>query len=300
MRLLRLGRDNWARTTPARDGILFLLLTFIVGFAALNTGNNLIYLIFGMMISLVVISGILSMINLSGISVETKRLPSLFALTPAPAVFTVKNDKFIPSYSLTITMGNSSSFSSYVPARGEREIKLNCFFKHRGWNSFPELSVSTKFPFGFFGKWIKVSPGREKVLVYPRINDISSVQLASDDIIGEIPSGKPGQGDELRTIREYEYGDNTKHIDWKKTAKVRKMMVREFYSDRLRTARVVFTPENDYYNDLEQYISNKASLFLAYINRGFSVEFIADHKSVIARNNDNKSVASVLRYLALY
>lgn len=300
MRFLKLGSDNWARTTPARDGVLFLLLTFIVGFAALNTGNNLIYLIFGMMISLVVVSGIFSMINLSGISIESKRLPYFFALTPTPTVFTVRNNKFVPSYSLTFTMGSSSSFLSYVPAGEKKEIKLNCFLKQRGWNNLPEISVNTKFPFGFFRKWIKLSPGNEKILVYPRINDTNTRELMSDDIIGDVSSIKGGHGDELRSLREYETGDNTKHIDWKKSAKLRKLMTRQFYSDRVRTARVLFLPENEHYDDIEHYISKKASLFLAYIKSGFSVEFIADKKSVIARQSDTKSVKSVLRYLALY
>ena len=68
MSLLRLGKDNWARTSPTKEGLIFILLSFVVGFSAINTNNNLLYLIFGVMLSLVLVSGIISMINLSRIS----------------------------------------------------------------------------------------------------------------------------------------------------------------------------------------------------------------------------------------
>src|SRR5919108_4720123 len=103
MKTLRLGKDNWARTQPTKEGVTFLALTIFVGVAALNTGNNLLYLVFGMMLSFIAASGIISMINLSWIKVEPHLPEDVFALTPTPLKFSVKNLKpFIPSYSQTI------------------------------------------------------------------------------------------------------------------------------------------------------------------------------------------------------
>ena len=42
------------------EGIRFLLLTLAIGIAAINTGNNLFYLLLAMMLSLIVLSGLLS------------------------------------------------------------------------------------------------------------------------------------------------------------------------------------------------------------------------------------------------
>ena len=70
MSIFKLGKDNWARTSPTREGVIFVILSFVVGFSALNTNNNLLFLIFGVMLSLVIISGVISMMNLS--SIETK------------------------------------------------------------------------------------------------------------------------------------------------------------------------------------------------------------------------------------
>ena len=54
----RLSRYRSLDLTP--EGIRFLLLTLGVGAGAVNTGYNLLYLFFAMMLSLIIISGILS------------------------------------------------------------------------------------------------------------------------------------------------------------------------------------------------------------------------------------------------
>lgn len=299
MKFPKLGKDNWTRTSPAKDGIIFLVLTFIIGFAALNTGNNLIYLIFSMMISLVAISGILSMINISGIEVEMTRHPSFFALIPGKAVFSVKNSKRFPSYSLTFRTGSNTAYLPYLPSGDSREIKMNCFFRDRGWNDMPDMTINTRFPFGFFRKWIKISLGDEKILVYPNVHKVERDELLNNNYTGENISNKSGDGAELMTIREYREGDNTRYIDWKNSAKKNSIMVKEFYGDMSKTARIVFSPESDRYDNIEHYISGKASLMMEYLDRGFNVEFISSDRSITTRKND-ESARMVLRYLALY
>src|SRR5260370_28177507 len=52
-----------------REGKYFVGITLGVGFAAINTGNNLLYLLLGMMLSLIIASGVLSEMSLRGLSV---------------------------------------------------------------------------------------------------------------------------------------------------------------------------------------------------------------------------------------
>jgi len=51
-----------------REGRRFILAACLIGLAAFNTGNNLIYLIFSLMLSLAALSLLTLRINLSGIS----------------------------------------------------------------------------------------------------------------------------------------------------------------------------------------------------------------------------------------
>ena len=300
MSILKLGKDNWARTSPTKEGIVFIILTFIVGFSALNTNNNLLYLIFGAMLSLVIISGIISMINLSSIEIKVKKVPKLHALTPSHIIFTLTNKKgFVPSLSLTLEMHNQRSFLLYLPASTSRDLNIRCFFNSRGWNSMPQLNLYTRFPFGFFKKWIIVEIDRDKVLVYPKIEKTSIGSNDNFESTGNDESRMRGTGEELKTIRDYDSGDNKKDIDWKSTAKMNKLMVKEFFDNETKNAEIIFEPEKEGSVNIEKYISEKASLLNEYINSGFTVDFISKNKKFKAVYNQSE-MYKVLGYLAVY
>src|SRR5262245_58861650 len=57
-----------------REGKYYLGITLGVGLAAINTGNNLLYLLLGMLLSLIVVSGVLSELSLRQLTV-VRRLP---------------------------------------------------------------------------------------------------------------------------------------------------------------------------------------------------------------------------------
>src|SRR3990170_1927020 len=107
IRLQRLIYRNRSITfTPA--GTRFILLTLAVGIAAVNTGNNLLYLILGMMLSLIIVSGILSEQSLRKISVEGRFPARIFAQQPVPAELRITNGKrFIPSFSFRVDEGSA-------------------------------------------------------------------------------------------------------------------------------------------------------------------------------------------------
>jgi hypothetical protein len=62
-----------------RTGRTYLVLTLGVGFGALNTGNNLLYLVLGLLLSLIVVSGVLSERCLRGLRVKRLGTESAFA-----------------------------------------------------------------------------------------------------------------------------------------------------------------------------------------------------------------------------
>ena len=68
-------RFRLPRTLHAtRAGWCFVVIVFGVGFAALNTGNNLLYLILSFMLSFLVLSGVFSESALRGVRIR-RRLP---------------------------------------------------------------------------------------------------------------------------------------------------------------------------------------------------------------------------------
>ena len=62
------------RQTP--EGLIFLLMTLGVGMGAVNTGNNLLYLVLGLMLSLILLSGMLSDVVLAGVRPVRRLAPA--------------------------------------------------------------------------------------------------------------------------------------------------------------------------------------------------------------------------------
>ena len=90
-------RNRSITFTPA--GTRFVFLTLAIGVAAVNTGNNLLYLILGMMLSLIIVSGILSEQSLRKISVDWRFPTRIFAQQPVPVEIRITNGKrFLPSF----------------------------------------------------------------------------------------------------------------------------------------------------------------------------------------------------------
>jgi uncharacterized protein (DUF58 family) len=299
MSLLKLGKDNWARTRPTKEGLAFIALSLFVGFAAINTGNNLLYLTFGIMMSFVAASGILSMINLSRIEVKLKPQGDAFALTPTALKFSLVNTKYlIPSYSLNIEIDDKKTFIPYLPPKVESSASLKHVFTARGWNKVPEARLSTRFPFGFFRKWIRIDLGDDEILVYPKIAAVNAALERFDKRPGEAESEKPGFGYDLRSIKEFRHGDNPRLIHWKTTAKTGRLMVREMDDEESRGAVIEFRPEMDK-TRLEHQISRLASLLVELLKEGFEVEFIAPGRT-FSSSVTGGSPRPVLRYLALF
>lgn len=295
----RLGKDNWARTRPTKEGMMFLGLTFFVGFAAINTGNNLIYMIFGMMLSFIASSGIISMINLAGIEVKPLYPREAYAHSPAPIRFSLTNLKFlIPSYSLTININGKKGFLTHLPPKLTKNVTVNFVFDKRGWNTVPEAQMYTKFPFGFFMKWIKLDLGEEQMLVYPKLVNESVYIDEYLSATGEVKADRLGPGTDIRSLRDYAYGDNPKHIHWKVSAKAGKLILREMEDEDSQKVLLEFKPGTKK-RDLESEISRSASIFLKLLKMNYKVEFIAPTR-VFNAHETSVSYRPVLTYLALY
>jgi uncharacterized protein (DUF58 family) len=299
MSLLKLGKDNWARTSPTKLGILYIALTLFVGFAAINTGNNLLYLTFGMMLSFVIVSGIISMFNLARIDVDFKVPRDIYALSPANLIFTLTNKKpLIPSYSLTIDLNGRKTFVPYLKRDTKLKTNLRYIFNKRGWNSIPDATISTSFPFGFFKKWIRIDLGKKEVLVYPKIEkvDISADYLKEKKGSNEID--RKGFGTDLRSIKDFKQGDNPKFIHWKVSAKKNKLMVREMHDEESESVTLQFNPTKNK-GELERQIVQIASTLMELLNKNYVVDFISPQKTY-PHNQIGNPPREVLSYLALY
>src|SRR5229473_4985318 len=87
-----------------KAGALYAIVVLTIGIAALNTGNNLLYIIVAAMLAAIVVSGIASALCLRGLELELKIPEHIFAGTQVPGTLCVRNPRrWIPSLSISAT-----------------------------------------------------------------------------------------------------------------------------------------------------------------------------------------------------
>ena len=93
-----------------KTGALYAVVVLLIGIAALNTGNNLLYIVVAAMLAAIVVSGIASWLCLRGLELEMKIPDHIFAGTEVPGTLCVRNPRrWIPSLSISATPGEKNS-----------------------------------------------------------------------------------------------------------------------------------------------------------------------------------------------
>ena len=247
-----------------REGLVYLGIIVIITVAALNTGNNLLFMILACLLAGILVSGIVSQIVLTGLELELELPEHLFADLPATLLLTLRNLKWaFPSFS--ISAGGRSSAKSrkeadvrarasgqktgrilrrpvYIPYLGRHSsasAQVDVTFPHRGRYAQEGFRVSTGFPFGLLRKSHEV-PLRREVLVLPSIQPTDEFYEILPLISGEVESLYRGRGHDLHAIRDYRQTDTARHVDWKATAKLQQLKVREFSREDERRVALVF------------------------------------------------------------
>src|SRR5579884_1663892 len=86
-----------------REGLVYLAFVLVIGVAALNTGNNLLFIIVSTMLAAILISGMSSAAVLRSVSLDVSLPEHVFALTPVTGRFLLRNRRrLIPAFSIAV------------------------------------------------------------------------------------------------------------------------------------------------------------------------------------------------------
>jgi uncharacterized protein (DUF58 family) len=294
----------WPRRTlwPTRDGWWCLAAALGLGFAAINTGNNLLYLLVSMLLGLVVVSGVLSEQSLRGVRIEPVVPGELFAGRPALFGAKVVNRKrWRTSYSVTIEVlgGGHRAYLPRLEAGGARLVTWQATPPARGRQRVPGFRIMTRFPFGLFVKGGQVALAAD-VLVYPAVAPVSEAWRRQLEGAGTSPARRRGRGHDLYTLRDYRPGDDPRLIHWKSSAKSSILVVRELQADTTVDTRLVLdgTGARDAAR-LERGLSEAASLAVHLLRAGAAVE-LAGRAARIPLATGPAQRTRILTALALY
>lgn len=244
------GAPAWRRRKRlrfTREGWYYVVFTLGVGAAALNTGNNLLFLVLGLQLTVIVVSGVLSEGALEGLSVRRLLPRDPAAGDPFRVTYQITNAKRVwpaPALSLTERRGpfaGARAAALLVEAGETRVASLQTRAAKRGRYALGEVAVSTRFPFGFFEKWLPLDAPDELWIVPARLPHRER-RVRGGERDGEKPENRPGRGSEFHGLRELRPGDDRRSVHWRKSAAVGRLLVVE--REREQRRRVVLRVEN--------------------------------------------------------
>ena len=274
------------RLRVTREGRVFLAITIGIGLAAINTGNNLLYLLLSWLLSLIVASGALSNLTLRGLGTRRRAPPRIHAGRPFLMEIAVENRKRrFASYSIEVqdllggrVLDKRCYFLKLPPGRTMRGSYRHTFHR-RGLYRLDGYRLSTRFPFALFTK-SRDAVAPDEVLVYPAVRPVP-LPAPRAPRHGDATQSRLGRRGEFFGLRDYRDGDDSRAIHWHSSARAGRLLLREMEEEAQR--RVVIELDNAVSHPgdeaaleaLEDAVSTAASLVVTYLRQGYAVRLAA-------------------------
>jgi uncharacterized protein (DUF58 family) len=291
------------RRSVMHGGLAYTLVMLLVGVAAIASANNLLFLILAVMVSTLLVSGLISRLSLAGLELDFVLPEHVTARrTLAGRVYVRNSKRWLPSFSIHLS-GSEESFLTTlyflaIPGGAVLDETVEVCFRRRGIYRESGFLFATRFPFGFVERRARVILRRD-VLVYPSIDPQPGFEDLLAAVRGDMETQFRGRGHDFHRIRPYEALESARHVDWKATAKVGALQVREFAREQERLIEI-FLDLNVPPALLEWFErAVEACAFLAWrmAERGARIRFGTQEFDVsIPEGGD---VYSILRYLAV-
>jgi len=206
------------------EGKVVIGLAFAVGGAAINTGNNLLMLGWGLVLSAIVISGLLSEGTLRPLRLVVR--PPREARARQVAALPVALDSLarrLPSFgvealvTLETPAGRDAAHTHYL---------LRIEPGQRGLHEIVGAIARTAYPFGFFEKSRRFE-SRAVFWVFPYAVDTRHLASSLVSRFGEESAHRVGIGEDFFSLRPYRAGDDLRRIHWRRSARVGRWFMRE-------------------------------------------------------------------------
>jgi uncharacterized protein (DUF58 family) len=292
-----------------REGKFFVGITLGVGFAAINTANNLLYLLLGMLLALIVVSGMMSELSLRGLTV-VRRLPLRAQVGRAHLVeIEVFNRKGrVPSYAIEVEdlrAGQPADKRCFFLKVSPKSAQVAAYRRtptRRGHDLHTGFRIATRFPFGLFEKSREI-PSLGELIIYPAVDPVKLPAAHSGGSLGSEASTGRGSGDDFVGLREMREGEDPRDIHWRKSAALGQLVLRERARELrpdVKLALDVWKPDaagDDWDGTFERRIRDVASRAVAHIKRGDRVSIVTN-VGPGARADRAAGADPLLRYLA--
>ncbi|MCA9294122.1 MAG: DUF58 domain-containing protein [Phycisphaerales bacterium] len=304
------------------SGIVYIFVMALLGIGAINSQNNLLFILFGVALGAMAVSGFVSGFMMLGLrvarlrpqwaqvgkpmhvdySVSTKsRVMPAFALE----LCEVAKSKDVPAGRYVPPRRAITTFLTYVPTRGAARAQAVYTPTRRGVMRLERIRLFSSFPFGLMRKSVSFIDEAE-VLVWPELIEPAGGVRRAIGRHGRSPEearNRRGAGQEFYGLRGYVAGDPPRAVAWKASARLDTLLTRqntEPVSTRLEVQLFLERPSDACPEAMvERAISMAAGFVSAAQREGLVVALRVPQANVhVAFGRSGRHVARMLDVLA--
>lgn len=195
-----------------------------------------------------------------------------------PLFYMIIEDQISDEFGNPLNIGSAKIFiTPYFRRKIEFEYRVEGL--PRGVHHFKTIHIKTGDPVGLLEKQIYLPTSQEKVIVYPRYEE-----LVYRPINNSFDQGTQATSDKTQRdasipvgIREYQSGDRFSWINWKATAKRNVFMTKEFEQYRSREILIIMDCAPD--RSFEEIVSFTASIIRAILKKGVQVGLLTSSEN---------------------
>lgn len=279
-----------------RYGAAYLVFTIVAGFAALNTGNNSLYIGLAFMLGALVLSGVTSKGGLKQLDVEMPDLEDVWVGQPASATLVVRNRSRLFTVRDLLLSHSALDRPLYLPlvARGSSvKVAAPLVFEKRGEAALEKINCYTRYPFGLFMKKRRIDIAA-RTIVYPRLlHDVLQEQRFASEDGDQGASHQLGAGDEVFAFREYVRGDSLRQIHWKKSASVGRWIIKQLEKDESKSFEAYLDthlPAGRTDADFENLVSQATTYLKQLVDGGAEILLQIPGETVSTRGGESNRV----------
>ena len=273
-------------------------MTLVLGFAAVNTGNNLVYLMASAMLGFMAVSGIIGKWNLSKVRVDLIPPDEVYDSIPTLYNVTLSNHRaWLPACLIDVVIGDRNVLFPIVDAGKTKHRNMDIVFQGRGSQKFSQVTIRSRFPINFFVRSMPVAIDRD-IVVFPQpLSCVYQDQNSLGDMRGSESLWDKGYDGDVVGISDYHGGDPLKFIHWKLSARHDGLKVKEFSSPAHMP--VTLNLDNIQAKGIEQMLSFATYLVINLLRSGRPVGLKAGSVTVPPKNSYHQKL-KLLKILALY
>ncbi len=256
------------RILPTIPGLVLIGLAMGIGTAAYNSSSNILFITLSLLLACLILSGVLSWLNIRGLRWRLLLAPPLRAGHDAVVALELRNEKrFLPTYGLwfefgarvvetdaghraesTVTAGGAevramlakpdaaeqrtrAPLAGRLDPRGAGRVEWVIKPERRGRLRVELISVGSLFPFGFLRKDLGTELHVETIVWPAPVEYRRHTAGAARRAAGGERVPRAGTGGDLLALRRYAAGDSHRLIHWKASARTQTLLVRQFAAE---------------------------------------------------------------------